>query len=239
VDDSRIGTALRAVRHRKGWRQQDVAARAGVSPATVSNLESGRISRVQLDTLRRVAAALDIRVDVIARWRGGELDRLLNHRHATLASAVTEWLRSMGWDVAPEVSFAIGAERGWVDLLAWHAATRTVLVIEIKTELVDVHELLGVVDRKTRLAPRIALQRGWNAVNVATWVVMAEGSTNRRRVVRFGALLRAALPADTRTMERWLRAPVGRLAALTFFSNFTARNARHETVSRRRVHVAK
>lgn len=239
MEDSRVGAALRAVRLNKKWRQQDVANRAGVSPATVSNLERGRIGRVQLDTLRRVAAALDIRVDVIARWRGGELDRLLNRRHATLATAIAEWLGLMGWEVAPEVSFAIGTERGFIDLLAWHAATRTVLVIEIKTELVDVHELLGVVDRKSRLAPRIAHQRGWNALNVATWVVMAEGSTNRRRVERFAALIRAALPADTRTMDRWLRAPTGRLAALTFFSDFTRGSARQRIVSLKRVRVAK
>jgi hypothetical protein len=34
--------------------------------------------------LRRIAEALEMRVDVTVRWRAGELDRLLNARHSAL-----------------------------------------------------------------------------------------------------------------------------------------------------------
>lgn len=239
MDDSRVGAAFRAVRIRRKLRQKDVADRAGVSASVISDIERGHVGGLALDTLRRLAGALDIRIDVVARWRGGELDRLLNHRHATLAGAVVEFLAEQGWDVAPEVSFAISGERGWIDVLAWHAPTRTLLVVEVKTELVDVHELLGVVDRKVRLAPQIARQRGWHPSNVASWVVMAEGSTNRHRVRRFDALLRSAFPADTRTMDRWLRRPVGSIAGLSFFSNFANGDGKQEVAGRQRVRVAR
>jgi Holliday junction resolvase-like predicted endonuclease len=79
-------------------------------------------------------------VDVTPRWRGGELDRLLNARHAQLSGNVLRWLERSGWQVAPEVSFSIYGERGFIDLFAWHAPTRTLLVIEIKTEIVEIHE---------------------------------------------------------------------------------------------------
>jgi hypothetical protein len=65
--------------------------------------------------------------------------------------------------VVPEVSFSIFGERGVIDVLAWHAATRTILVIELKTVIADVNELIGNVDRKRRLAPRVAAERGWDA----------------------------------------------------------------------------
>jgi transcriptional regulator with XRE-family HTH domain len=207
------------VRVRRGWRQRDVAQAAGVSPGMVSLIERGHLDQASLHSLRRVAAVLDIRLELVARWRGGELDRLLSSRHSALADAVARWLGQFdGWAVVPEVSFAIYRERGWIDLLAWHAPTRTLLVIEIKTDIVDIHELVGTIDVKTRLAARIGRERGWHAAVIASWLVIGEGSTTRRRVADHAALLRAAFPHDGRTMRRWLRQPAGSVAALSFFS---------------------
>jgi Helix-turn-helix. len=223
----------------KHWRQTDVGRRAGVSAATVSNIERGKIGGVSLQALRRVAAALEVRIVVVAHWRGAELDRLLSARHADLTTAVATFLRSLGWEVAPEVSFAVYGERGFIDLLAWHASSQTLLVIEDKTELVDVQEMLGTVDRKTRLASRIARDRGWHAATVSTWVVVGETSTNRHRAKRFGALLSAALPADGRAMSAWLRAPSGRIAAISFFSKSSSSGAKQSSASPRRIRVTK
>jgi len=66
-------------------------------------------------------------------------------RHAFLAESVVDALRrdSPEWQVFPEVSFSIWGERGVIDLLAWHPGRRALLVIELKTELVDVGELHG------------------------------------------------------------------------------------------------
>ena len=93
MSDARVGSALRAVRIRRGLRQSDVALKAGVSAGMVSYLERGRLEVSSLATLRKVAGALDIRIDVIARWRGGELDRMLNARHSALAAAVIGMLK--------------------------------------------------------------------------------------------------------------------------------------------------
>ena len=65
---------------------------AGVSRGLVSLIERGHIRRVSLDVLRRVAAVLEVRLDVVARWRGGELDRLLNAAHSGLEDDVARWL---------------------------------------------------------------------------------------------------------------------------------------------------
>ena len=45
--------------------------------------------------------------------------------------------------LAPEVSFSIYGERGVIDILAWHPGRRALLIIELKTDIVDVNELVG------------------------------------------------------------------------------------------------
>ena len=64
--DQRIGAALRSVRRWKGWSQEELARKARVSQPRVSRIERGHIGSMRLDDVRRVAAALDIRIDLYA-----------------------------------------------------------------------------------------------------------------------------------------------------------------------------
>ena len=218
MDDQRLGAALRAVRQRRRWRQRDLATKARVSQSTLSRCERGHVGSLSLDTIREVAASLDIRVDVIPRWRAGDLDRLLNARHSLLHEAVASALSEYpGWTFVPEVSFSVFGERGVVDLVGWHAATRTLLLIELKTDISDVNELVGTFDRKVRLGPKIATQRGWDAATVSGWVIVAAGRTNRERIAAHDTVLRAAFPQDGRAMGAWLRHPTGRVSALSMW----------------------
>jgi len=205
----RFGSAVRAVRIRRGWRQVDLARAARVSQGTISRLERGHLDRLSLRTVRQVAAALDVRVDLTPRWRAGELDRLINAGHAELHELVARWFGAVlpGWVLRPEVSFAVYGERGVIDILAWHAGHRALLVIELKTDIVDVNALVGGVDRKRRLAQGIARDLAWDAATVSVWVLVTDTTTNRRRIAANGAMLRAAFPADGRTVRSWLREP--------------------------------
>lgn len=220
MDFTGLGTTVRAVRLKKRWRQTDVAARAEVTRAAISRLERGHAAELGVDQLVRIAEALDIGLRISVTWRGGELDRLLNARHSALHESVARWLLSLpGWELAPEVSFSNFAERGVIDILAWHAATRTLLVIELKTEIVDINDLMGRVDIKQRNALEIARGRGWNARHVAVWVIVGDGRTNRRRVENHRTTLRAAFPAEQSVVEAWLAAPAGSIRGLSFWSN--------------------
>jgi transcriptional regulator with XRE-family HTH domain len=217
MDDQRIGAIIRLLRIRRNWRQSDLARAAGVSTATISRLERGHFEHLSLATLRAVAAALDVRLELLARWRGGDLDRLVNARHSAMHEAVARMFAELpAWSVRPEVSFAVYSERGVVDLLAWHAATRTVLVVELKTEIVDVQEMMGTLDKKRRLGFKIARDQGWTPVQLGVWLLVAESTTNRARVRAHETVLRAAYPASSVEMRHWLRAPAGRIAALSF-----------------------
>lgn len=196
-----------------------MAERAAVSQSLVSLAERGHVDQLSLAALRRVGAALDMRIDVIARWRGGELDRLLNARHSALHEHLARMLdRTPGWLVAPEVSFNVYGERGVIDLLAFHRGMQSLLVVELKTEIVDVQELVGTMSRKVRLAQRVALERGWQAISVSGWIVAAYSTTNRRRIAAHRTMLRAAFPEDGRTVRAWLNAPDRRVSALSMWS---------------------
>ena len=217
MDDQRIGWSLRSIRVRKRWRQEDLARRAKVSRWVVLRIEQGRLGSIPLGKIRAVAAALDARLDSIVRWQGGDLSRLVGARHARMHEIVARYFRGLpGWVVEPEVSFSIYGERGVIDVLAWHPTSRILLVIELKTEIVDLNEMLGTLDRKRRLASRIASERGWDPVAIATWVVVADSRANRRTVADHATVLRSKLPSDGRQVGRWLRRPKGRLDALSF-----------------------
>jgi transcriptional regulator with XRE-family HTH domain len=217
MEDQRIGSMLRAIRIRKRWRQSDLAARARVSRWMVLRIEHGRLATVPIGKLRAVAAALDARIDAVVRWQGGDLPRLLGARHSRMHEAMARFFGDLpDWTAEPEVSFSIYGERGIVDILAWHPSRRILLVIELKTEIVDVNELLGTLDRKRRLAVDIARSRGWRPLAIATWVVVANGRSNRRAIAEHAAVLRAKLPTDGRAIRAWLRDPTGSVNALSF-----------------------
>ena len=178
---------------------------------------------LSLDRLRAVAATLDIRVDVYGRWRAGDLDRLLNAGHSRLHESVARAFRDLpAWITAPEVSFSIRGERGVIDILAWHPGRRALLVIELKTDIVDVNELVGTADRKRRLSIEVAIERGWiervdPPPTVSLWIIVVGTRTNRRRVAEHAAMLRAALPTDGRTIAGWLNSPSQPISALSMW----------------------
>ncbi|HEY8134607.1 MAG TPA: helix-turn-helix domain-containing protein [Candidatus Limnocylindrales bacterium] len=238
MDVFRIGSAVRAIRIKRHWRQADLAAKANVPRSAVSKIERGRGRELRLDVVLRIVEALGGRLVLQVQWQGGDLDRLLNARHSAFHESVAPaFVELPGWVLAPEVSFSIRGERGVIDILAWHAASRTLLVIELKTEIVDVNELMGTVGRKRRLAMEIGRERGWNAVRVALWVVVAESKTNRRRVANHAMTLRAALPADGRSIAGWLREPDRPVACLSFWSDAHGAHTKSDLATVKRVRL--
>ena len=204
----------------------------------VGRIERGDLDRVTVGTLEAVARALQADLDVAIRWNGSELDRLLNAGHSALHELVVGILVDAGWEVVPERSFSWYGERGIIDIVAWHAATRTLLVVELKTEIVEVQRLIGTVDRYRRLAPKAVEDLGWVPAVVGVWVAVADTATNRRRLAEHVRVLRAALPTDGRTVPGWLRSPAGALRALSFVSDARVANRIAARSSRRRVRLA-
>jgi transcriptional regulator with XRE-family HTH domain len=219
MNDATVGRSIRILRLRLGWRQQDLAEKAGVSQGLVSLVERGRLDAVTIRKLRRVLGALDAETLFDVRWRGGLLDRLLDERHATLVGKVATVLSRFGWQVVPELTYSVFGERGSIDLVAWHATSRTLLVVEVKTELASIEATLRKLDEKVRLAPSLVNERfGWRPGPVARLLVLPADRTQRRRVARHGAVLDRALPARGPVVRMWLRGPQASIAGIAFLS---------------------
>jgi transcriptional regulator with XRE-family HTH domain len=236
MTDVQLGRRFRAVRQRLGWRQRDVATRARVSQGVVSFIERGRFDRVSLTAVRRVAAALDADLTLYFRWRGGDLDRMLDEGHAGLVGIVITLLQANGWLVKAEVSYSEFGERGSIDILAWHPATRTLLVVEVKTELTSIEETLRKHDEKARLASKVVREQfGWHARTISRLLVLPDMSTPRRRVERHDAVLRVACPVRGTAVRAWLKMPAEPMSGLAFVNPGPSAGA----ISRKRVRCRK
>ena len=217
MDDQRVGAALRALRLRRGLRQADLARAAGIGQSTVSRIERGHLDTLPLRTLRAAFGSVDARVAPEILWRGGSLDRTLDERHAELVGMVARHLRDRGWTVVPEATFSVFGERGSIDVLAGHAASRHVLVVEAKPTLMSIEETLRRHDVKVRLARDIGRKRfGWQPAGVSRLLVVADSGRTRRTVARHAAVFEAALPDRGWTVRRWIARPVGVMAGLWF-----------------------
>jgi transcriptional regulator with XRE-family HTH domain len=204
MDDRRLGMAVRARRHQRGWRLADLAVVAGVGACSV--LERGGADRLSVRIVRSIARAVDIPLGWDIGWQRSEVDRLLDADHAALAARLTRRLEALGWTVRAEVSFNQYGDRGRIDLLAFHPTERILLVIEIKTAIVDAQATLGSLDVKARVASNVGRELGWDARLVVPALVVLDGSTARRHLRAIDPLL-SRYNLRGRAALDWLREP--------------------------------
>jgi transcriptional regulator with XRE-family HTH domain len=225
MDEQRVGRILRLVRRRRGLTQSELAALVGVSQQTVSSLECGQAEHATLRLLKGVAAPLGITVEVVLRWKGPELDRLADARHARIVDAVGTRL-GPAWQVSVEYSFNHYGDRGSVDVIAWHAACGALLLVEVKSELDGLEAVLRPMDVKVRVVPPlIAGERGWRVRSIGSVLVLPDESTARRSVSLVGSVFALSLPARTVAVKQWLNDPVGPLRGVWFLADTPARRA--------------
>lgn len=220
MDGRRVGRVLRAVRLHRRWRQSDVAVAARVSQSTVSRAERGRLDRVSLNQLDQIASVLDVSIFIDARWNAGNVDRLIDRAHASIVEAVVRELRDLGWEVVVEFGFNHYGDRGSVDVLAWQPATRTLLIVEVKSILTDLQATFTSLATKVRVVPMLARRDlGWDSRSVSRLLVMPGTTANRATVARHQATFDVVLPDRMPAIRWWLRRPNGSLAGLWFLSS--------------------
>jgi len=223
----RFGLAIRALHHRRRWTQQRLADAVGVSRQVIGRIEGGQADRVAVHTLIRTASALGATLSVKLLWHGEGLDRLLDAAHADMPERVLRLLQRLGWIASSEVSFNIRGDRGTIDILAFHASTGSLLVIEIKSVVPDLQSMLGTLDRKVRVAADVARDQGWHVRSVSRLLVLPDDRTSRRRVERHRVTFDTTFPTRTVDVRRWLGDPDGRLAGILFLTNAPHTGTRH------------
>lgn len=207
MDDRRLGSAVRARRHQRGWRLVDLARAAGVGPGVCGLLERGHVDRLTVRTARAIVGAVDLPLAWDIGWQRQEIDRLFDADHSALAASLASVLVAAGWEVRSEASFNHFGERGRIDLLAFHHPMRLLLVVEVKTSVVDAQALLGGIDAKARIAPTLVAALGWSRpAAVVPAIVVADGTTSRRHVRQLAPLLHR-YELRGRTATAWLRQP--------------------------------
>ena len=207
-----------------------------MSQSLIARVERGGAGRLTVRRFEAICVALGARAVVRVDWNGEAADRLLDADHASLVDQVIEELVAAGWEVIPEATFAIGGERGSIDILAWHAQTGTLLVIEVKSVVPDMQSMLAVHDRKLRHADAIARGRGWRPGRIGSLLVIGEGRTSRRRVDAHAATLDARFPERSAAVRHFIRGPGGAdraLRGIWFLSPRTGTGGRQRVVRRR------
>jgi transcriptional regulator with XRE-family HTH domain len=219
MDASSVGEVLRAVRHHLGLTQRAVAARAGVSQSVYSRAERDRLTGLTVGTLERIAGSMGATISIAIDYRGGLADRLVDAAHSTLVEFVVGFLRSHGWQVELEFSFNVFGDRGAVDVLAWHDATRTLLIVEVKSRFTDLQALLISMSRKLRVVPNaVRDELGWDAATIGRLVVAYGTAENRSIIDRHAAIFDTSFPSRATEIRRWLRTPDGVLSGVWLVS---------------------
>jgi transcriptional regulator with XRE-family HTH domain len=227
VDRIRFGRSIRALRARRGWRHQDLADAARVSRTVAGRIERGELGSVGWREMEAVALALDGQLGLDFRWRGADLDRLLDANHAAIVEALVRIYLAAGWETVVEATFSEFGERGSIDVLAWHAPTGQVAVNEVKASIGNAGATVMGIDRKARLAPVIARKLGWTCHAVSRFLVVSDDATSRRRVVAHGAMFQTSFPVRGRMSRAWIRQPLGRpISGLFFLSPVLSRAGR-------------
>jgi len=186
--------------------QRDVAARAAVSQQTVSRVERGHADRMRLRVLRAVVDAVGATLAIEVRVAGERA--LRDQQHAQVQSWLAARLRRLGWLVEAEVSFNHYGDRGRVDLAAHHPSHGVLLIVEVKSRIDDVQDVIGRLDVKARVGNVIARERGWPVSRIVPALVIADGRTARRRVVDHAALF-SRFAVRSRAAWAWVRRPEG------------------------------
>jgi transcriptional regulator with XRE-family HTH domain len=200
-----IARILRALRRRRRLSQRALGARLGISQTELSRRERRELGSCSVDALDGWAAALGAHLVIELRLDGER--PLRDERHARLQNWLVGWLAGNGWIVEAEVSFNHYGDRGRIDVLAYYPAARVLLVVEAKSRIEDVQDLIGHLDIKVRMAEMLARERGWEPTRRVPTIAVAEGRTARRRIAAHASLF-AAYPLRGRQAMAWLRRPM-------------------------------
>jgi transcriptional regulator with XRE-family HTH domain len=172
-----IGRLVRDGRVLSRWTQHELERRSGISQSRISRIERGSCATVRVVEIDRlfVAVGMRYRLDAILP---SAAPLVRDAVHIRCAAYVQRRLEAAGWLVRREVAIGDRGSRGWIDVLAFHPATRALLVIEIKTELHD----LGAIERSlnwyVREAQRAAAAIGWRARTVSSALVVLATTIN-------------------------------------------------------------
>jgi transcriptional regulator with XRE-family HTH domain len=207
-----VARTVRDVRSALGWSQRELADRAGLAQSTISRIERAALSDLTVATAASILNTLGVRASLSLQTPLiADRARQNDAGHARCVAYVVRRLRRLGWVTLTEVEIVDGRSHGWIDVLAYRESDGRLLVIEVKTELVDVGRAERQLGWYERAAWDVARRHGWRPRQVtgallvlSTQVSLERIAANRehlRQVFRMaardlGAMVAGAGPVD-------------------------------------------
>jgi transcriptional regulator with XRE-family HTH domain len=176
-----------------GWSQAELARRGHVSAGSVALLETGALNAT-LEMVGRILEPLGIVLDLrflLPFTEGRQRDRA----HAACVAYVQRRLERAGWSVVREVEIGSQGARGWIDLLALSPDGSHLIVIEVKTVLLDVGQIERTVGWYQRQAVGAARRLGWRPATTTAWLLILMTESNEATVRASRAALAQSFPA--------------------------------------------
>jgi transcriptional regulator with XRE-family HTH domain len=194
-----IASTTRETRLAIGWSQADLARRAGTSQSTVSRIERGLLDRVDLAAVGRIFDVMGCRLDLrVEAPFLADRRRQVDPAHAQCVAYVVRRLTAAGWVAKREVEISHARSHGWIDVLAYRAADRALLVVEMKTEIGDLGRIERSMTWYEREAPMACRRLGWSVrLVVGALIVLDTRATEMRLRLNRDALVQTfPLPPD-------------------------------------------
>lgn len=208
-----VARRVRDVRLALGWSQRELARRTELAQSTICRIERATLADLTFDTaavvldVLGVRATLDLQSPLIADGR-----RQKDPGHARCVAYVARRLRRLGWATVTEVEIVTGSGHGWIDVLAYRERDGLLLVIEVKTDLVDIGMVLRQVSWYERAAFDAARREGWLPREATGAVLVLATQRTLERVAENRELLRQSFPMSARDLTLAVNGE-GRVAA--------------------------
>ena len=211
-----FGAAIRTARKARGWTQEELGRRAKVAQSVVAAVEAGAGTRVE--SLELICRALGGQLVLDARLPfSGDPVRQVDFAHARCVGSLRRLLEVAGHVCVTEQEIVDGPWRGWIDLVAYDAVRRRIVIGEIKTELRDAGALERQVERYVRSCLAVARERGWVVEEIVVVVVVLATAANDAFLVANRQVMKGAFPMRGRAATAALldRAPApGRMLVM-------------------------
>jgi hypothetical protein len=102
--------------------------------------------------------------------------------------------------------------RGWIDLLAYQPRFRTLLVIEVKTEIHDIGAIERSINLYRRESGRVARRFGWRPNHVLAVLLVLQSRANDGRIASDSEVFAAAFPGRAIELRSVIEGSVDPLA---------------------------
>jgi transcriptional regulator with XRE-family HTH domain len=166
LDSQELAARHIALRERAGLTQEQEAKMAGVSPTTISGIESGKITRPHLRTLLKISQAL-----------GADIGELRESGKVEAPHSLTEWLEERcghAYLALPKAEF-----EEMFDRLPEDARERRELALEVNREYNTFCKFPKNVPRAERLSMRRMIRAAIPEVAVKHGIALMEGGLER------------------------------------------------------------